>query len=1031
MSRAQAMAARVAAGGQHDPAEREADRFAERVTGLRPRPSGGIGPAGCAGCGNRALGRHLARGLSSPGQGLPPGLRDRIGPTLGASLDDVRLHVDSEAAASARAVGARAYTLGPDVVFAGGAYTPGTAEGQRLLAHELAHVAQAGSDPVPVLRREGDPANPAPGPTAVQEYDPCKIEVGPLTNQALVEQMAIVRNYLNPRERGQDKYYDYANLARRLGVERKRRIEMGHVWLGQDGLIAVPGNLYRLDSAPGYTMLVSPADVAGELGAPTQLVSSSIVTSEQFRHLLDVKQIPQMDFEDYFRQQQSNPQGPEPLRFVLPPPPSTPPVILDFGQLAESQLQPVPTFGLPAVTGQAWRSPLTLPTYSFGGPSGLLAPPEPAPPGDVAIVFTDEGAYLYPVTLADQGEQLGGVGGSLMVAGGHVYQSPVDISGLPSISRPVLSAGVNPANPRSVSGSRVNWRGAVFEQSQTGIQILTRSDLNRLQQSFPEWDFRQTGTGNLIQRGQSESGRWAFYEEKLQRLGGSRPATFQRAVGLVNQGFGTNMTIVMARGQSWIEVPVDQVAGVRTQFQQGLATSPADWANLTDANLRASPIKIGDRSFGSFNDLEAARVANDPLRAQVIDMLAQRLVRPGAISMAELLGQQAFREQGVGPGGQPLTEAQYRAQVGPELQESIRLGSRAAAAGTVPEPALGGLTWRSGLRGAGAGAGFAAGLEALRLLTTPGADWKSSLLNVGGGAGGGLISSSIEAPIVAGTDALLLGQTGALAGTGRIAGRFFGGGLGGAVAAPLVTAALMGLSSEHYTGIDYAAKMGRSAVAGGVAGGVGAGGAALYGAAGGTEFGPPGWVVGAIIGLIAYAVTDAVVGDEVEHDIRLSLGEYGCKPAGPDWTNVPEPAFHCFAGDTLITMADGSARGIAELRAGDLVLGCDEAGELSRARVQRLHVAPSVPCLELRLDRAGPSLKVTAAHPLLADGLWRPAGSLRPGSQLMTWSDRGAVAPVTLLERASMPAALTVFNLTVDGCHTFFAEGVLVHNKFI
>ena len=65
---------------------------------------------------------------------------------------------------------------------------------------------------------------------------------------------------------------------------------------------------------------------------------------------------------------------------------------------------------------------------------------------------------------------------------------------------------------------------------------------------------------------------------------------------------------------------------------------------------------------------------------------------------------------------------------------------------------------------------------------------------------------------LAGTDALLRGQTGALAGTGRIAGRFFGGGLGGAVAAPLVTAALMGLSSEHYTGIDYAAKMGRSAV---------------------------------------------------------------------------------------------------------------------------------------------------------------------------------------------------------------------------
>jgi hypothetical protein len=39
-------------------------------------------------------------------------------------------------------VRALAYTVGPHVVFAPGRYAPGTREGRRLLAHELAHVAQ-------------------------------------------------------------------------------------------------------------------------------------------------------------------------------------------------------------------------------------------------------------------------------------------------------------------------------------------------------------------------------------------------------------------------------------------------------------------------------------------------------------------------------------------------------------------------------------------------------------------------------------------------------------------------------------------------------------------------------------------------------------------------------------------------------------------------------------------------------------------------------------------------------------------------
>jgi hypothetical protein len=68
----------------------------------------------------------------------------------------VRVHTGPEAAASALAIGARAYTVGAHVVFGEGAYAPGTADGRRLLAHELTHTLQQdGAAPGVVQRSAG------------------------------------------------------------------------------------------------------------------------------------------------------------------------------------------------------------------------------------------------------------------------------------------------------------------------------------------------------------------------------------------------------------------------------------------------------------------------------------------------------------------------------------------------------------------------------------------------------------------------------------------------------------------------------------------------------------------------------------------------------------------------------------------------------------------------------------------------------------------------------------------------------------
>ncbi|TVT74360.1 MAG: DUF4157 domain-containing protein, partial [Denitromonas halophila] len=98
------------------------------------------------------------RTLAAPGRPLDPSLRRVFEPRFGRDFGDVRIHTDAQAHASAQAVGARAYTVGRHVAFAGGQYAPGTLAGRQLLAHELTHVVQQRGGAA-VLRRA-----PAPSP---------------------------------------------------------------------------------------------------------------------------------------------------------------------------------------------------------------------------------------------------------------------------------------------------------------------------------------------------------------------------------------------------------------------------------------------------------------------------------------------------------------------------------------------------------------------------------------------------------------------------------------------------------------------------------------------------------------------------------------------------------------------------------------------------------------------------------------------------------------------------------------------------
>ena len=80
--------------------------------------------------------------LRSPGEPLDPATRAFMEPRFGYDFSGVRVHVDDEAARSARDLDASAYTAGHAIVFGAGQFAPETGQGRRLLAHELAHVVQ-------------------------------------------------------------------------------------------------------------------------------------------------------------------------------------------------------------------------------------------------------------------------------------------------------------------------------------------------------------------------------------------------------------------------------------------------------------------------------------------------------------------------------------------------------------------------------------------------------------------------------------------------------------------------------------------------------------------------------------------------------------------------------------------------------------------------------------------------------------------------------------------------------------------------
>ena len=133
----------------------------------------------------------------------------------------------------------------------------------------------------------------------------------------------------------------------------------------------------------------------------------------------------------------------------------------------------------------------------------------------------------------------------------------------------------------------------------------------------------------------------------------------------------------------------------------------------------------------------------------------------------------------------------------------------------------------------------------------------------------------------------------------------------------------------------------------------------------------------------------------------------------------------CFLAGTKITMADGTFKNIEDVQSGEKVKAYDEeTNTVTNAEVVGVfhHSKDQANSYYLLIND---KLKVTTNHPMYVNNIWTNADQIKIGDLLQDMN--GQEVPVFSIYKVfdKQPT----YNLKVDKYHTYYAEGVLVHNK--
>jgi len=147
----------------------------------------------------------------------------------------------------------------------------------------------------------------------------------------------------------------------------------------------------------------------------------------------------------------------------------------------------------------------------------------------------------------------------------------------------------------------------------------------------------------------------------------------------------------------------------------------------------------------------------------------------------------------------------------------------------------------------------------------------------------------------------------------------------------------------------------------------------------------------------------------------------------------------CFEKGTLITMADGTMKPVELVKVGDIVLSYNEETQFYEAKlVERAYSWKDTPRLiELIFDN-GTILHATPNHPIYTSEGWKSRDIytsfkeskietdwLRIGDTIITDNNNTKLVSIKEL---NIPEHYTTYNLAIKDCHTFIANGIVVHN---
>jgi hypothetical protein len=168
--------------------------------------------------------------LRSSGQPLDERIRSEMESRFGYDFQNVRVHTGARAAESARAVNARAYTVGRDIVMGAGDHTPDTQSGKRLLAHELTHVVQQsrGGSTGPSLHPGSAPEKEASRTSSTITSSNGPIHISCASAWGLARQPRSLTEQVDPQSLSEDELWREYKLVRQWLLDNPQSSEERH-----------------------------------------------------------------------------------------------------------------------------------------------------------------------------------------------------------------------------------------------------------------------------------------------------------------------------------------------------------------------------------------------------------------------------------------------------------------------------------------------------------------------------------------------------------------------------------------------------------------------------------------------------------------------------------------------------------------------------------------------------------------------------------------------------------------------------------